>query len=119
MIKAIEDTYPSFLEEASKMGARVKLQGNDPNYEVFYSVKQHVQFVPKSAAQAQLLSKDQLTHITVTAIRLSTLIRGVGLAQTASALFHFDNKYYLRNVDKNSKKKTQVIAGATLRLVTA
>ena len=43
----------------------------------------------------------------------------VDLAQTASALFHFDNKYYLRYVDKNSKKEKQVIAGATLRIVTA
>ena len=46
-------------------------------------------------------------------------MREVDLAQTASALFHFDNKYYLRYVDKNSKKKTQGTAGATLRLVTA
>ena len=46
-------------------------------------------------------------------------MRGVDLAQTASALFHFDDKYYLRYVDKNSKKKTQAIAGATLHLVTA
>ena len=46
-------------------------------------------------------------------------MRGVDVAQTASALFHYGDKYYLRYVDKNSKKKTQVIAGATLPLVTA
>ena len=46
-------------------------------------------------------------------------MRGVDLAQTASALFHFDDKYCLRYVDKNSKKKTQAIAGAILRPVTA
>ena len=119
MIKAIEDTYPSLLDEAAKVRARLKRQGNGPKYEVFYSVKPLVQFVSESAARVQLLSKDELTHITVTAIRLSTLMRGVDLAQTASALFHFDNKYYLRYVDKNSKKKTQVVAGSTLRLVTA
>ena len=119
MIKAIEDTHPSLLDEASKVRASLKLQDNHPKYEVFYSVKPLVQFVSKSASRVQLLSKDELTHITVTAIRLSTLMRGVDLAQTACALFHFDDKYYLCYVDKNSKKKTQVIAGATLCLVTA
>ena len=68
------------------MRARLKHQGNGPKYEVLYSVKPLVQFVSKSAARAQLLSKDELTHTTVTAIRLPTLMRGVGLAQTASAL---------------------------------
>ena len=57
--------------------------------------------------------------ITVTAIQLSKLMRWVDLAQNTSALFHFDNKYYLRYVYENSKRKTQVIVGATLRLVTA
>ena len=53
------------------------------------------------------------------AIRLSTLIRWVDLAQTTSALFHFDDKYYLRYVNENSKKKMQVIAVSNIRLVIA
>ena len=55
----------------------------------------------------------------MTAIWLSTLMRVIGLAQNASALFHFDDKCYLRYVDKKSKKKTHVSSGATLCLVTA
>ena len=50
MIKAIEDTYPSLLDEAAKVRARLKRQGNGPKYEVFYSVKPLVQFVSESAA---------------------------------------------------------------------
>ena len=74
------------------MQARLKRQGNGPKYEVLFSVKPLAQFVPKSAAQVQLLSKDELILITVTAIQLSTLMRGLDLAQTASALFYFDDK---------------------------
>ena len=48
MIKPIEDTYPSLLDEAGKVRARLKRQGNGPKYEVFYSVKPLAQFVSKS-----------------------------------------------------------------------
>ena len=68
MIKAIEDTHPSLLDEAAKAREWLKRQGNHPKYEVFYSVTPLVQFVSESAARVQLLSKDKLTHITVTAI---------------------------------------------------
>ena len=119
MIKAIEDTYPSLLAEAAKVRARLTKQGNGPKYEVFYNVKPIVEHVQNNATRAEQLSKVDLTHITVTAVRLSTLMRSVDLSNTTSGLFEYDNRYYLRYVDKNGKKKTQVIAGATLKLVTA
>ena len=68
MIKAIEDTYPPPLDEARKVRARLKHQSNGPKYEVFFSFKPLVQFVSKSAARVQILSKGELTHITVAAI---------------------------------------------------
>ena len=119
MIKAIEDTYPSLLPEAAKVRARLTKQGNGPKYEVFYNVKPIVEHVQNNATRAEQLSKVDLTHITVTAVRLSTLMRSVDLSNTTSGLFEYDNRYYLRYVDKNGKKKTQVIAGATLKLITA
>ena len=52
-------------------------------------------------------------------IRLSTLLRSLGFSRITESLYVFENKYFVRTVDNNGKRRTQNVCGSTLNLLAA
>ena len=119
MARSISDAYPPLAEQARKVEKRLKGQGSGPRYEVFYSVRPLVEQVVNLAKDPADLQLPVLTETLIMSLRLSTLLRSVDVSRIASALYVFEDKYFVRTVDKNGKKRTQNVCGATLKLLTA
>ena len=52
-------------------------------------------------------------------LRLSTLLRSVDVSRIASALYVFEDKYFVQTVDKNGKKRSQNVCGTMLKILAA
>ena len=117
MVQAIQQAHPLLAERAKKILDRLGKQGNGPRYEIFYSVRPLVDFVHEYKTKLDTLGVPQLTKLLILALRLSTLLRSVDLAQMTTGLFTFEGKFFVRLVDKNSKHRTQPVCGPTLTIL--
>ena len=119
MAQSVSDPYPLLAEQARKVKKRLKGQGLGPRYEVFYSVRPLLGHVVRLAENPANLQLPVLTETPFMSLRLSTLLRSADVSRIASALYVFEDKYFVRTMDKKWSKGSQNVCGTTLKLLAA
>ena len=65
------------------------------------------------------LTLPENTETLIMSPRPPTLLRSVDIAQVSSALYMFNNKYFVRTADNKGNKRSENLILSTLNLITA